>query len=1268
MKQKEAEVKKILDRVRRNEITAKEAQKLIKALHGKQTVESQSGTWGVLLEKPKTTDTLCLVNVPVEETKEDEVQIELRACSISFGDLLCVKGLYPTQPAYPFVPGFEIAGVVKKVGSKVTDFQIGDPVIGITGSQMGGNCHYVNTSEKYLVKKPDMITFAEGCTLPVSFLTIHTILKQANLSKGMRVLIHSAAGGLGQVATQLMIDAGCQVFATVGSDEKADYLREHHISNVVNYRKEDFAQKILEWTDQQGVDVIINTLPGEYYKQNMKVLADEGQYFELANTGLRTSGGYGLLDYNNNKSFHNFNLRSYLGKHMDQIQEEYEIMIGMLKEGCLHPVLAKDFPITKIAEAYQYVENRKNIGKTVLSVPVEMLDSAEEPQESKQQENVKVESFEENMDIAVIGISGRFPASENLDEFWENLIEGKDLITEIPLERFKHSKETLKELKKVKCRYGGFLDNIEQFDPMFFNISALEAQEMDPQQRFFLEDCWNALEDAGYANDEEKELNCSVFGGTGGSDYMYAMNRDHEKLGPQAFWGNASSVVPARISYLLNLKGSSIAIDTACSSSLVAIHLACQSLRSRECDMAIAGGVFMNTTERFYLMSDNAGMLSPDGKCKTYDNGANGFVPGEGSGALVLKPYKKAVEDHDVIYGIIKGSLTNQDGKTNGLTAPSTISQTKLETEVYSKFHINPETISYIEAHGTGTKLGDPIEIEALTNSFSKFTDKKQFCAIGSVKTNMGHAAQAAGVASFIKVLLAFKHKELPPSLNYHVPNEHIHFEETPFYVVTERKKWEGTPQAPRRTAISSFGFSGTNAHIIVEEAFSNRKEQRGNRINQLIVLSAKNVKSLFQKAVDLKNWLVKDGESCSLEDIAYTLSVKRMHFQKRIGFVAKTKEQLVEILDQVIALGKVDTLLTQKGKQGGELDYDLIEKIVNQLSEDLEEKEEIVMEEQLLEQYKKGAEIPWRTIFSTDSCYTVSMPTYPFHKSSFWYDNIEKSETSKDLAETFGMDESGIAISGQSFQIKFTRDDFFIANHVIEEEYVVPGAVYLELAALAGNIQFRNKPLCIQDAVWIKKFDVPKEGLVLNASVSLHNGKYRFFVFQNNRNGQRELAFRCELSSIEDDRSLEKTNIIEQMNAQNVRWEQPAEFYHNLDVFGFHYGNAFQTVKKAGSDGTRVWEELERRESDSEKKEFILYPSMLDGLFQGALLFADQEVYLPYAVKEIRIYEPITKKAYGTIRKGEKTEKNEMQFHMELYNEEGINLVQVIGFKGRKR
>ncbi|MFC1617511.1 SDR family NAD(P)-dependent oxidoreductase, partial [Candidatus Margulisiibacteriota bacterium] len=507
-------------------------------------------------------------------------------------------------------------------------------------------------------------------------------------------------------------------------------------------------------------------------------------------------------------------------------------------------------------------------------------------------------------DVAIIGLSCQFPEAENAQKFWENLAQGKDSVTEVTQEKW--------NINKVCSNYkwAGQLSDVDKFDPYFFNISPKEAEYMDPQQRVFLMEAWNALEDAGYSTKELEEKKCGVYAGVGINDYHLLLKEAGVEPESYTFTGNSGSILAARISYYLNLRGPSIVIDTACSSSLVAIQMAYESIITGTCEMALAGGVAILNTPEFHILSSKTKMLSPEGKCKAFDNSADGFVPGEGVGIVVLKALDKAIADNDRIYGVIKGVGVNQDGKTNGITAPSAPSQTALECEVYDRFGISPETINYVETHGTGTKLGDPIEVSALTDAFNKYTKEKQFCALGSVKSNIGHTLTAAGVAGVIKVLLQMKHQKLAPSLHLKQVNEHIKFSDSPFFVNTKLTDWKAAGDNPRRAAVSSFGFSGTNAHVVLEEyALTPRPPLPEGEGEYVIVLSAKTELALAQRVKDLLLWLEKEGAEANLRDISYTLLMRRTQHKLRLAFYAKNILDLKAKLQAVLAGNKPQTV-----------------------------------------------------------------------------------------------------------------------------------------------------------------------------------------------------------------------------------------------------------------------------------------------------------------------------------------------------------------------
>jgi acyl transferase domain-containing protein len=567
--------------------------------------------------------------------------------------------------------------------------------------------------------------------------------------------------------------------------------------------------------------------------------------------------------------------------------------------------------------------------------------------------------------IAIIGMSARFPRADHIAEYWENLANGVDAVTEVPPDRWDVNKYYHPEPDtpgKTYCKWGGFLQDIDRFDPLFFSISPAEAEMLDPQQRLFLQEAWHAIEDAGYSAESLNNVRCGIYVGVmSGNEY------------PSPSMFNAHSILAARLSYFLNLRGPAMAIDTACSSSLAAIHLAGKSLLEGETDMMLAGGVSLYLTEKPFIgMSRMGGIISREGKCKTFDNSADGFVPGEGVGVVVLKLLEKAIADGDHIYGVIKASGMNQDGKTNGITAPSAESQKDLELFVYKKYGINPETITYVETHGTGTKLGDPIEIEALTEAFRHYTQKKQYCPIGSVKTNLGHTSAAAGTASVIKVLLAMKHQKIPPSLHFHRENEHISFKDSPFYVNTRLTEWEKPAGFPRKAAVSSFGYSGTNVHLVIEEPPSpGTGPAAPDRPFYFIPISAGTPEGLAKKFADLLDWQNREGRGYSIGDIGYTLARGRSHFAHRAALVVKDSRQFNETLTRLVRGETPENFFVNSpGKTAPP------QSVPGQAGESRAE---------WVHLYLSGKNPDWDTLYPGGLYKRISLPTYPFLKERYW-------------------------------------------------------------------------------------------------------------------------------------------------------------------------------------------------------------------------------------------------------------------------------------------
>ncbi len=620
--------------------------------------------------------------------------------------------------------------------------------------------------------------------------------------------------------------------------------------------------------------------------------------------------------------------------------------------------------------------------------------------------------------VAVIGLACNFPGGSSTERFWQNIVNGADCISDLPEGRKKDNLELLsnpiyrklflnadfsdKEINQGDIDFvkAGYLDEIDKFDADFFGIPPAEARFIDPIQRVFLETAWGAIEDAGYGGKRIYGTNTSVFVGrdnTGGSVYKIFTQQDQMHL-----TGSWTGILASRLSYLFNLKGAASVIDTACSSGAVAIHEACKAIRNRECDFAVAGGIQVNTQLAVKGQQTAMEMVeSADSKVRTFDRKADGTVWGEGVGVLLLKSLSKAIDDRDHIYAVIKGSAVNNDGASNGITAPNAQAQEEVIVQAWRNAKVNPETISYIEAHGTGTVLGDTIEIKGLSNAFGRFTNRKQFCGIGSVKTNIGHLVGASGLASVIKVVLSLKNGVIPGNINFSEPNQYINFEDTPFYVNDRLQKWENGA-FPKRAGVSSFGFSGTNCHIVLEEAPRINEPDKGESAEiNIFTISAKSENAL-------KNYVRRYAEymereiSCNLRDMCYTSQVGRGHYEWRIALLIRDIEDLKGKISCIYRNGfqgaKVPWLYFGRHHviAGGKTKRDVhdineeqkntlsikADRLIHAMLQGVKNKNTAM---DLCNLYVSGAEVDWDVLYSDQLCKKVSLPGYPLERVRFW-------------------------------------------------------------------------------------------------------------------------------------------------------------------------------------------------------------------------------------------------------------------------------------------
>ncbi|MDX8047242.1 SDR family NAD(P)-dependent oxidoreductase [Gracilibacillus sp. S3-1-1] len=867
-------------------------------------------------------------------------------------------------------------------------------------------------------------------------------------------------------------------------------------------------------------------------------------------------------------------------------------------------------------------------------------------------------------DIAIIGVSGQYPMAKNLNDFWENIKQGKNCISEIPKSRWdweKYYNPDSDEQGFSYTKWGGFIEDIDKFDPAFFNITPKEAEEIDPQERLFLQTAWATLEDAGITRSSLIEQNSSV------GVFVGIMNNYYVRQGgTSAYWSLAN-----RISYFMNLQGPSLAVDTACSSSLTAIHLACESLKKGECHTAIAGGVNLIVHPEHYENLSRMNMLSKDDKCKAFGANADGFVDGEGLGAVLLKPLHRAIADNNQIYAVIKGTSINAGGKTSGYTVPNPNAQADLIKVALEEARVSPETISYVEAHGTGTSLGDPIEIAGLTTAFKGDDNFNQSCPIGSVKSNIGHLESAAGIAGLTKVLLQMKHRQLVPSLHSEQLNPRIAFENTPFYVQQQLAEWKqpvkyenGERQTfPRRASISSFGAGGANAHVIVEEY--NEPLVQNNYVKEkeyLFLLSGKNEARLRDYAFEFRSFLVENRLKINIADITYTLQIGREAMEERLAIVASDIETLVKKL----------TLYNQEQRN--------IENLYFQKEPEAHQEQEIhnCLQQKNLSRLAKlwvsGIDIDWLGLYQGEKPKVVSLPTYPFAKELYWISR-NKSILKENREKLHPLLDCNISsLKEQKFTVRLTGHEFFMADHKLGNQMVLPGSAILEMARAAGSFSTEDKICSIKDIFWNQPIvlkQVGKEFADKDVFVSLFMVKdgLEYEVWSITQKEQKVIHAEGLMTYgiSELPRNLDINKITSRCSQTMPR----DECYNHFQKAGLNYGTSFQTIQGISFNRKESLVELylppHLKESQSE---FDLHPSLLDGAFQAVIgLLVDKNskaTYLPFSLGEAILVRSLTDKCYAHVTWAEKQptgSETMYSFMIKIVDKEGQVLVQLNNF-----
>ena len=996
-------------------------------------------------------------------------------------------------------------------------------------------------------------------------------------------------------------------------------------------------------------------------------------------------------------------------------------------------------------------------------------------------------------EIAIIGMAGRFPLARNLVQFWHHLADGVDCIREIPPERWnveKYYGADCQEGNKTYGRWGGFLADADDFDPAFFGIAPKEASLLDPQQRKILEVAYETMEDAGYG---EKKLAASATGvflgimGRGFYDCILAENRE---LHPHLFTSSLMGFIPNRISYQFNLKGPSLAVDTLCSSSILAIHLACQSILSGESDMALAGGVYVHFSPQHYIMLAQMRVLSRRGRCRTFAENADGIVSGEGAGLVMLKELNQARRDGDHIHAVIKGTVVNSDGRSSRFTATDPQAQEDLVLQALDATGVAPESIDYIETHGTGTALGDPIELMALDNAFRRRTSRKAFCSLGSVKSNIGHLEPAAGIAGLLKLVLALQHQQIPPTLHVHQVNHYISLINSPFTINDKLRPWPRHSQAPRRAALSSFGMGGTNAHLIIEEAPRAKRRVRKKTLPMhLLTLAGKNPDAVPQIAGQFAAYLQERPET-TLDDFCYTANSSRSHFPYRLAIIAADAKEMAAQLQQIAAAttstpeapwqrkcrnvrmviafadndqidfapelyrhfsafqkavaqyrplqkyfsgkptpisrqvllagcayacarlllalglearamifttavgqyaalaaaGAINPATGLQGLANGQspeaMKLDAGNAIIVAPADQFQSRQgDIVVAidrflavagwpdfyRELAELYQQGVDLAWEEIYPGNSRQRLALPTYPFQQKTYRLPVLPQQQSEPECRHPLVHRELCRSLRYSIYQTLFdTRLTAIIADHRVAGQAIVPGAVYIEMAATAFGLRYGQRAGQLTQVVLLAPLS-GQNGSEVHTQLDEHNGSVAFVIASRGNDGGWTRHAEGRISA--DAETATPPQLDLEAIAARCPEELPLEaFYHHFHATGLDYGPWFRNLQQIHCGDQEILAKIKLNPALTEtNKEQLAPPALLDAAWQAAVAFAFRGdyrhgySYLPFSCQSLTIYAPLVDEGYAIVTLAAPP-LTALKVHITLVDRQGRQLLAITG------
>lgn len=878
----------------------------------------------------------------------------------------------------------------------------------------------------------------------------------------------------------------------------------------------------------------------------------------------------------------------------------------------------------------------------------------------------------DDTDIAIIGIDCRLPKASNVETFWQNLLDGVLCKVEIPLDRWDYKAiygGSSEEENVTNVIHANFIDDIKSFDTEFFGITPREAELMDPRQRILLQMVWHTLEDAGYAPSELRGDSVGFFVGATGSDYEKLVC-DNRQIDEFSLMGHSKTIIANRINYYYDWHGPSEVVDTACSSSLVAVHRAVESIHSGECSMAVAGGINLIFDPTAHISLDKIGMLSPDGISKTFDSSADGYGRGEGCVLMLLKPAKKAVKDRDNIYAVIKGSAINHGGKANSLTAPNINAQVAVITKAYQKSNVNPSQIGYLETHGTGTVLGDPIEIEAFKESLSILHNKNienisDEVVLGAVKPNIGHLEPAAGIAGLLKLVLTVKNKVLPPSVYPNVLNPNIKIDNTPLKICKKKQMWkqprlENGKILRRVGGVSSFGFGGVNAHIVVEEYEKQQTDDKDRNNKVLIFLFSARNKVVLDEMV--KNYIefFNAHKMINLVDTSYTLQVGREYFNHRLAIIADTIDELILKLNKYLQGEDEGILYGNINNDKNKIKY-LEPQLQLQNYDNFNEYD-------LARLWSYGLDIQWKRIWGfNEKLNRISLPLYPFVKKDYWC--IAKNNVPKQVV-TFEKQSSDSPfintatvenIVQQSFSL--SGKERFIQEHRINGVKVMPGAAYFEYIYAASG--FENE-IEIHNTTWLQTLS--ENMLPADIFVDIKdNTTSKEIEFSLSRDGKKSLLCCAKVFPMTNaSKNRININVLRDKMKWRYGYTECYDLFENIDI---SYGEMFRSIRNVWMSKYEMLAEVKCKSFSSK---IHMSPSVIDAALQLIVLKrctnSGGESWYPFSIGKVNYFGNLPANCYVYAKeiKGSGSA-NIVKFDMCIASQDGEVLLTIEDCVGKK-